>query len=163
MERDTMDIQSIREYCLRKTGVTEGFPFTASTLVFRVMDKMFLLAAIDAIPLQFNIKCDPAVAIELRERYDAVTPGYHMDKRHWITVKLDGSIPPTDVLSWIDTSYNLIVASLPKRLQSELTAMRAVPGKEGISATHARAQPAAKGKTGADVKAGRRIPPSERG
>ncbi|MBL0174771.1 MAG: MmcQ/YjbR family DNA-binding protein [Ignavibacteria bacterium] len=138
-----MNIQSIREYCLRKSGVTEGFPFTESTLVFRVMDKMFLLAALDAVPLQFNIKCDPATAIELRERYDAVTPGYHMDKRHWITVKLDGSVPTRDVLSWIDASYDLIVGGLSKKLQSELAAMHAVSVVEGTAAAKARANPVA--------------------
>jgi len=124
-----VDIHSIREYCFRKQGVTEGFPFTDATLVFKVMEKLFLLAAIEAIPLQFNIKCAPEESIERRERYDAVTPGYHMDKRHWITVKIDGSIPDKEVLSWIDRSYELVAASLPKKLQAELGATVPAPVK----------------------------------
>lgn len=138
-----MNIQSIREYCFRKPGVTEGFPFTEETLVFKVMDKLFLLAAIEAIPLQFNIKCEPEEAIERRERYDAVTPGYHMDKRHWITVKLDGSIPEKEVLSWIDRSYALVAAGLPKKLQAELASHSSGQEKVGTR-TPAKKGPGAK-------------------
>jgi predicted DNA-binding protein (MmcQ/YjbR family) len=106
-----MDIQAIREHCFRKAGVTEGFPFTEATLVFKVMNKVFLLAAIDDVPLHFNIKCTPEESIERRERYDAVAPGYHMDKRHWITVTIDGSIPAASLYAWIDESYDLVASA----------------------------------------------------
>lgn len=142
-----MDIQSIREYCFRKAGVTEGFPFTEETLVFKVMDKLFLLAAIEAIPLQFNIKCEPEEAIERRERFEAVTPGYHMDKRHWITVKLDGSIPEKEVLVWIDRSYALVAAGLPKKLQAELASQSSAQDAIGARASAKKAATAKSGST----------------
>src|SRR5579859_2350519 len=80
-----MDIETLRDYCIAKKEVTEGFPFGETTLVFKVKGKMFLLAALDAAVLQFNVKCDPEKAIEWREQYDAVQPGYHMNKKHWNT------------------------------------------------------------------------------
>ena len=83
-----MNIEQIREYCLKKKGVTEEFPFDEETLVFKVMGKIFLLASLDSIPLQFNLKCKPEKAIELREEYEAVRPDYHMNKRHWNTIIL---------------------------------------------------------------------------
>ena len=109
-----MNIESIREYALQKPGVTEGFPFGEDTLVFKVSDKIFLLASLDTTPLQFNVKCDPEKAIELRERYDAILPGYHMNKKLWNTVIVDGRLPMPLVFSMIDDSYRLIVDSLPK-------------------------------------------------
>ena len=109
-----MNIEQIREYCLKKKGVTEEFPFDEETLVFKVMGKIFLLASLDSIPLQFNLKCEPEKAIELREEYEAVLPGYHMNKRHWNTIKIDGSIAVNKILEWIDDSYNLVVLRLKK-------------------------------------------------
>lgn len=109
-----MNIEQIREYCLKKKGVTEEFPFDEETLVFKVMGKMFLLASLDSIPLQFNLKCEPEKAIELREEYEAVRPGYHMNKRHWNTIIIDGSIPARNIYEWIDDSYNLVVLGLKK-------------------------------------------------
>lgn len=109
-----MNIEQIREYCLKKKGVTEEFPFDEETLVFKVMGKIFLLASLDSIPLQFNLKCEPEKAIELREEYEAVRPGYHMNKRHWNTIKIDGSIAVNKILEWIDDSYNLVVLRLKK-------------------------------------------------
>ena len=109
-----MNIEQIREYCLKKKGVTEEFPFDEETLVFKVMGKIFILASLDSIPLQVNLKCDPEKAIELREEYEAVQPGYHMNKRHWNTVIIDGSIPNKKILGWIDYSYNLVAAGLKK-------------------------------------------------
>jgi predicted DNA-binding protein (MmcQ/YjbR family) len=111
---ETMDIESIRKHCLKKPGVTEDFPFGENTLVFRVMKKMFLLASIDEIPLRINLKCDPEKAMELRERHDSVIPGYHMNKTHWNTVVVDGTVPAQEILNWIDDSYLLIVNSLKK-------------------------------------------------
>lgn len=115
-----MNIETLREYCLSKKAVTEDFPFGETTLVFRVKAKIFLLVALDADPLQFNAKCDPEKAIELREEYDAVKPGYHMNKTHWNTVVIDGCISTKLLKEMIDDSYDLIVKSLPKRSREEL-------------------------------------------
>jgi len=115
-----MNIEALREYCLSKNAVTEDFPFGESTLVFRVKNKIFLLVSLDANPLQFNAKCDPEKAIELREAYDAVKPGYHMNKKHWNTVTIDGSVSTGLIKEMIDDSYDLIIQSFPKKLREEL-------------------------------------------
>jgi predicted DNA-binding protein (MmcQ/YjbR family) len=115
-----MNIETLREYCLSKKAVTEDFPFGETTLVFRVKNKIFLLVALDADPLQFNAKCDPEKAIELREEYDAIKPGYHMNKKHWSTVVIDGSVSTKLLKEMIDDSYDLIVKSLPKKSREEL-------------------------------------------
>lgn len=109
-----MNIEQIREYCIKKKGVTEEFPFDEETLVFKVAGKIFLLASLDSVPLQINLKCDPEKAIELREQYEAVQPGYHMNKKHWNTIVIDGSIQKQKILDWIDHSYNLVAAGLKK-------------------------------------------------
>ena len=114
-----MDIESYRSYCLSKAGVTEEFPFDADTLVFKVKGKMFALAGIGNFD-SINLKCDPEKAIELREQYDAVSPGYHMNKNHWNTIAIDGSIPDTTLKEWIDHSYELVVNGLSKKLRAEL-------------------------------------------
>jgi len=110
-----MDIESLRAYCLRKPDAMEDFPFGDSTMVFKVGGKMFLLAGLSESPLQFNVKCDPEKIVELRERYDAVRPGYHMNKNHWNTVIVDGSISDSLLKKMIDESYELIFNSLPKK------------------------------------------------
>ena len=115
-----MNIETLREYCLSKKAVTEDFPFGETTLVFRVKEKIFLLVSVDVQPLQFNAKCNPEKAIELREEYDAIKPGYHMNKKHWNTVVIDGSVPTKLIKEMIDDSYDLIVQSLPKKLREEL-------------------------------------------
>lgn len=115
-----MNLEELREYCLRKKGVEESFPFDNNTLVFKVMGKMFLLTGLEYQPVQFNAKCDPDKAVELREKYDCVQPGYHMNKQHWNTVICDGSVSQKLLRQWIDDSYDLIVASLPKKLKAEL-------------------------------------------
>jgi len=102
-----MDIESLREYCISKKGVTESFPFGDDTLVFKTGGKIFALVNLDG-NLSINLKCDPVLAIDLRERYSSVTMGYHMNKKHWNTVLLDGSVPDKEILSWIDHSYDLI-------------------------------------------------------
>ena len=114
-----MDLEIIREYCLSKKGVDESFPFDDETLVFKVMGKMFCITNIYP-PLRINLKCDPEIGIDLRERYDSVIPGYHMNKQHWNTITLDGTIRDKLILKWIDDSYMLIVNSLKKSLQEEL-------------------------------------------
>ena len=110
-----MNIETLREYCLSKKAVTEDFPFGEDTLVFRVLNKIFLLVSLSSNPLQFNAKCDPDKAIELREQYDTVQPGYHMNKKHWNTVIAGGSLSNALLKEMIDDSYNLIVESLPKK------------------------------------------------
>lgn len=109
-----MNIEQIREYCLKKDGVKEEFPFDEETLVFKVAGKIFLLASLDSFPLQINLKCDPERAVELREEYESVQPGYHMNKKHWNTIINDGSVPAKVVFEWISDSYNLVVAGLKK-------------------------------------------------
>jgi predicted DNA-binding protein (MmcQ/YjbR family) len=102
-----MNIESIREYCLSKKYVTECMPFGDDTLVYKVSGKIFILANLDG-DLTINLKCDPAFALELRERYTSVIPGYHMNKKHWNTVMIDGSIPDREIFEWIDHSYDLV-------------------------------------------------------
>lgn len=109
-----MNIEQIREYCLKKKGVTEEFPFDEETLVYKVAGKIFLLASLESIPLQINLKCDPEKAVELREEYEAVQPGYHMNKKHWNTIIIDGSVSTKKILEWIDDSYQLVMAGLKK-------------------------------------------------
>jgi predicted DNA-binding protein (MmcQ/YjbR family) len=103
-----MNIEILREYCIGKKGVTESFPFGDDTLVFKAGGKIFALVNLNG-DLSINLKCDPVLAIELRERYPSVTPGYHMNKKHWNTILLDGSVPDKELLSWIDHSYKLII------------------------------------------------------
>ena len=107
-----MDIESLREYCLRKKGVNEEFPFGDAVLVFKVKGKIFLLTRLEQSSLQFNVKCDPDVAVELREQYDAIQPGYHMNKKHWNTVLVDGRVTEKMLKQMIDESYELVVKSL---------------------------------------------------
>jgi predicted DNA-binding protein (MmcQ/YjbR family) len=115
-----MHLDELREYCINKKGVEEGFPFGGDTLVFKVMGKIFLLSGIDSQPVQFNAKCDPEKAIELRENYPCVLPGYHMNKQHWNTIICDGLVSDNQIQEWIDDSYNLVASSLTKKLKSEL-------------------------------------------
>ncbi len=114
-----MNIEELRNYCISKKGVSEGFPFNETTLVFKVMGKMFALTNLEG-DLRINLKCDPEKAIELRERYSCVLPGYHMNKQQWNTILVDGSVPNQLILDWIDNSYRLIVEKLPKKQQAEL-------------------------------------------
>ncbi|MFT4202689.1 MAG: MmcQ/YjbR family DNA-binding protein [Chitinophagaceae bacterium] len=103
-----MNVESIREYALSKTEVEEGFSFGEDTLVFKTRGKIFLLLALDERPVRFNVKCDPEKAEELREQYTAILPGYHMNKKHWNTVIVDGSLPPMLLREIIDASYQLV-------------------------------------------------------
>ncbi|WP_027418788.1 MmcQ/YjbR family DNA-binding protein [Crocinitomix catalasitica] len=114
-----MNIEDYREYCLAKKGVSEGFPFDHNTLVFKVMNKMFALTNVQEFN-SINLKCDPEKAIDLRDRYHAVVPGYHMSKKHWNTITVNEDATDDEIYEWIDDSYNLIVKSLTKKLQAEL-------------------------------------------
>ena len=103
-----MNVEELREYVLQKANVTEGFPFGEDTLVFKVNAKIFLLISLESSPLQFNVKCDPARAIELREEYpEAVLPGYHMNKKHWNTIIVDGTLSKKQLMEMLDNSYKL--------------------------------------------------------
>lgn len=114
-----MNIEEFREFCLSKKGVTEEFPFDKKTLVFKVYGKMFALTNIDLFE-SINLKCDPEKAIELREKYPAVLPGYHMSKKHWNTIMIDGSIPDKLLFHWIGDSYELVVSGLTKAQKESL-------------------------------------------
>jgi len=117
-----IDLESVRDHCLSKQGqVTEEFPFDEETLVFKIFGKMFLLTNVSEIPLSMNLKCNPERAIELRERYSAVTPGYHMNKKFWNTVRPDGSIPDRVVYELIDHSYDEVVKKLPKKIREKMS------------------------------------------
>lgn len=118
-----MSLAEIREYCLSKKGVTENFPFDEETLVFKVMGKMFLLTNINEATIAVNLKCQPDLAIELREKYDSVQPGYHMNKKLWNTVTYDGSFSQTAFYEMIDHSYEEVVKGLTKKLQNELASL----------------------------------------
>lgn len=109
-----MNIEEYRDYCLHKAGVTEHFPFDNNTLVFKVMGKVFALADVDLFQ-SINLKCDPDRAVQLRESYPGIIPGYHMNKTHWNTVQMDGSVPDKLAYELIDHSYDLIVSSLSKK------------------------------------------------
>jgi predicted DNA-binding protein (MmcQ/YjbR family) len=111
-----LNIEELREYCLQKPGTTEGLPFGEDTLVFKVGEKLFLLTSI-SLGNQFNVKCDPELAIELRERYTEVQPGYHMNKKLWNTVHMDGALTKKQLLEMIDHSYDQVFSGLPKKLQ----------------------------------------------
>jgi len=108
-----MNIESLREYCLSLPEVTECFPFDDVTLVFKVAGKMFVLVNLDA-ELSMNLKCNPEKAIELRDQYSCVVPGFHMNKTHWNTVYVDGSVNDKLLIEWVEHSYWLVVSQLPK-------------------------------------------------
>jgi predicted DNA-binding protein (MmcQ/YjbR family) len=103
-----MDIEQLRDYCMGKPLVEEGMPFGDTVLVFKTNGKIFLLASLDTPQLQFNVKCDPLLAEELRERHACVQPGYHMNKKHWNTIIPDGTVSTAQLKEWIDHSYELI-------------------------------------------------------
>lgn len=114
-----MNIEELREYCLQKPGTTEGLPFGEDTLVFKVGEKIFLLTSLIT-SNRFNAKCDPERAIELREQFDEILPGFHMNKKHWNTVHMDGRLTRKQLNELIDHSYELVLSSLPKKLQEEI-------------------------------------------
>lgn len=117
-----MHIEELREYCLLKKGTTEGFPFGDDTLVFKVMNKMFALANLEG-ELRINLKNDPEKNIELREHHPGIIPGYHMNKQHWNTVIAE-NVSSKLLLKLIDESYDIIVESLPKKVQIELKELK---------------------------------------
>jgi len=115
-----MNIEELRNYCISKAFAEETMPFGPDTLVYKVMGKAFLLTGLDEIKLSFNVKCDPELAINLRDEYACVKPGYHMNKKHWNTIEADGSVPDKLMYSWIDHSYDLVCSGLSKKNQQRL-------------------------------------------
>ena len=115
-----MNIEEIREYCISKPGVTEGFPFNETALVFKVVGKMFALLDLSEDSRGISLKCDPEWAISLREQHSEVTPAYHFNKQHWNGVDLNGNVGNDLLKEWIDHSYTIVVASLPKSKRESL-------------------------------------------
>lgn len=115
-----MNIEEFREYCLQKPLVTEEFPFDESTLVFKVAGKMFALTDLEG-DFTINLKCEPELAMELREKYMCVLPGFHMNKKHWNTIVVDGSVADNILREWIDHSYNKVVEGLPKKIRDKIS------------------------------------------
>ena len=118
-----MDLAELRTRCLAKPGATESHPFGPGALVMKVGGKIFAIIGEDEQPLTVSLKCEPEIAIALRTTYAAVRPGYHLNKRHWSTVTLDGTEESEQVVDWIDDSYDLVVDSLPRRIRGEITAL----------------------------------------
>ncbi len=115
-----MNIEELRKFCLNLKETTEDYPFGEDTLVFKVAGKMYVLASLKSIPLQINLKCNPEKAIELREKYGAVKPGYHMNKKHWNTVIVDGSIRDNEIKKWAKESYELVISGLSNNLKEKI-------------------------------------------
>ncbi|WP_010522616.1 MmcQ/YjbR family DNA-binding protein [Aquimarina agarivorans] len=118
-----MDIETYRNYCLSKKGVSESFPFDQEVLVFKVMNKIFALGNINSRPLKINLKCNPEKAIEYREQYPEIMPGYHMNKKHWNTVDFEGNLPDKKLFHLINHSYELVVSKLSKKEKEQLKAL----------------------------------------
>ena len=118
-----MNLQTITTWLLAKKGATEETPFGPDALVYKVMGKMFALVAWEEEPLAISLKCEPGQALFLRDLYPAVRPGYHMNKKHWNTVTLDGTIPEDEVRGMIDDSYELVVKSLTRAMKEELDSL----------------------------------------
>ncbi len=115
-----MNIELFRDYCLAKKGVIEDFPFDQEVLVFKVMEKIFALTDVTLFK-SINLKCDPERAIELREKFPSIIPGYHMNKKHWNTVEIDGSLSDQFIEELVTHSYDLVVEKLPKAIKSQLS------------------------------------------
>ena len=114
-----MTIDSYRQHCLSKPGVTESFPFDGATLVHKVAHKMFALTSVIFFA-RINVKCNPAQALHLREKYEGIIPAWHMNKKHWNSILLNGEFTDQQIFQWIDDSYTLVVAKLPKKIQALL-------------------------------------------
>lgn len=120
-----MHIESFRDYCLAKAGVEETFPFDEVTLVFKVMGKMFALTGLDREGFTVNLKADPEQSIIWRDEYSEVQPGFHMSKKHWNTVDMEGTLDESFILKLIDHSYDMVVKGLTKKLKAELEVLKA--------------------------------------
>ncbi|SHF18099.1 MmcQ/YjbR family DNA-binding protein [Dysgonomonas macrotermitis] len=121
-----MNIEEVREYCLSIKGAEECFPFDDTTIVFKVMGKMFAYMGLERQDDGFrvNLKCDPDKAVELREKYESVIPGYHSNKKYWNTIYIDGDMPDSEIKAWIRHSVDEVIKKLPKKKQEEYAAMK---------------------------------------
>jgi predicted DNA-binding protein (MmcQ/YjbR family) len=115
-----VDATELRTCCLGRPGAIEDFPFGPEHSVFKVAGKIFALSGLDRVPLAVSLKCEPELALQLRAGYPAIRPGYHLNKRHWNTVTLDGSVPDQLVRDMVEDSYDLVVSALPKRVREQL-------------------------------------------
>jgi len=115
-----VDAAELRRWCLAQSGAVEDFPFGPEHSVFKVGGKMFALSTLKRTPLEVSAKCEPELALQLRDTYAAIRPGYHLNKRHWNTITLDGSLSDQLVRELIADSYDLVVSALPKRTREEL-------------------------------------------
>ena len=115
-----MDAAALRSWCLEQAGAAEEFPFGPGTSVFKVSRKIFALSALGRAPLEVSVKCEPELAVSLRACYPAIRSGYHLNKRHWNTITLDGSLPDQVVRDLVEDSYDLVVSALPKRVREQL-------------------------------------------
>jgi predicted DNA-binding protein (MmcQ/YjbR family) len=115
-----MDATDLRTWCLQQAGAIEDFPFGPEHSVFKVAGKMFALSTLDRLPLEVSVKCEPELAVSLRHSYPAIRPGYHLNKRHWNTITLDGSLSDQLVRDLIEDSYDLVVSALPSRVREQL-------------------------------------------
>ena len=115
-----MDATELRRWCLQQAGAIEDFPFGPEHSVFKVAGKMFALSALDRAPLEVSVKCEPELAAQLRHTYPAIRPGYHLNKRHWNTIAIDGSLPDQLVRDLVEDSYALVVSALPQRLREQV-------------------------------------------
>lgn len=115
-----MNIEAVVNYCLSKLGATEGFPFGEDVLVFKVCGKMFAAMGLERRPLGINLKCDPAKALELRASHEEVQPAWHMNKKHWNTVVIEGNLSKSEIKEMIDDSYDLVVSKLTKKDREKL-------------------------------------------
>lgn len=121
-----MHIEQLRDFCIQKKGVTESFPFDASTLVFKVMDKMFALVSLtkwEEGATNINLKCNPEWSEELRDEYESIQPGWHMNKKHWNTITLNADVSDDFAFQLITHSYELVVKGLPKKIKVALNTM----------------------------------------
>lgn len=115
-----MSFAVVRDYCISRPAATEELPFGPDALVFKVGGKIFAIIGMERLPTEISLKCDPERAVELRERYEGVRPGYHLNKRHWNTITVDGTIPRGELLALIDHSYELVLAGLPKKVRAAI-------------------------------------------
>jgi predicted DNA-binding protein (MmcQ/YjbR family) len=115
-----MDATDLRQWCLQHAGAIEDFPFGPEHSVFKVAGKIFALSALEHEPLRVSVKCEPELAVELRNTYREIRPGYHLNKRHWNTVALDGGLPDQLVRDLVEDSYDLVVSALSKRVREQL-------------------------------------------
>jgi predicted DNA-binding protein (MmcQ/YjbR family) len=121
-----VNIEEVRNYCLSLKNTTESFPFDDTSLVFKVENKMYLVISLDAEELNIAVKCDPGLTADLRERYAAVQPAYHFNKKYWNNIYLERDMPDREIREWIDHSYREVIAKLPKKIRDAYEPMPSI-------------------------------------